>query len=534
MSRFILLAFAMLAVPGVFATVSLDVAVDRLDDQGGVPIPLGALVLLVADTDGDGLGQAAAGDISLRAYLDGFGGDDLIVFRSDLAALATPGAYGVSTGGLELEGIGSSLWSEGDPLYLVWFPGLSSGDSSVSAGEAYGARDLGVTPPEGGNEALVYVAPANTGIFGGAPVPPASSNLRANRSVGSSFDPPTVVAPTALSITENGAILGGEVTADNGSPAEARGVVYSIVSVNSEPEIGGSGVTSISSGSGLGAFSQPVGGLSSGVTYAYRAFATNAGGNGYSATAVFTTDSQINLVAGIGSVARDIHPGDQHRFRFTLTTAKVANLTTGGVPLRARLYNSVGTLIAEHLIAGDVSLLALPLGPGTYTLDLIRDPGIGAAQAYALSVNATATALAKIDGAVGASLVSTVGNNVYAPSVQRVTLTSLTGQPVTGYVTATNRGNIRDRVVMRGSITNPEFSVNVFDEAGGNITAQIVAGTYITPEMQPLASPAWIRMVVSPSARAVQLGRNFTPYIYLNSGFNGNVGDRLSILVKTR
>ncbi len=534
MSRIILVLSLFLAVPGAMATVSFDVAVDRLDDAVGVPVPTNALVLLVADTNGDGLGQAIAGDYSLNALLDGFDGDDLVIFRADLTALGSAGSLAKSTGGLALGGSGLNQWSEGDPLYLVWLPGLTLADLSAPVGVAYGARAVGVTPVDGGNEALVYVAPTPSGIFGTNRIPSTSTNLRSDLTTISLSNPPSIGSPSAGSITSTGATLGGEVLSENGAPVTVRGVVYSAVAANPDPVLGGSGVLSVTSGSGPGTFSQAVTGLSSGVTYAYRAFATNFSGTSYSATARFTTDSTITLLSGVGSASGGIFPGDQHRFHFTVSGARVGNVTTSGVPLRARFYDSTGRLIAEQTIAGSVSLASLPLVSGTYTIELIRDPGEGSAGPYGLSVNAATTALAKPDGAVGTSLTSVVGNNVYAPSVQRITLSASNGQPVTAYVTATNRGNIRDRIVVRGTAGNADFSVAVFDQAGANITAQFVAGTHKTSEMLPSVAPDWVRMVVTPTPRAVQLGRNFIPYIYLNSDFNSAASDRVSVLVNTR
>lgn len=534
MKRFFLLAFLLLAASGARATVSFDVAVDRLDDNNGVPVPAGALVLLVADTDGDGLGQAISGDVSLRAFLDGVTGDDLIVYRSDLTSLGIAGSYGASTGGLDLEGAGNAQWSEGDPLYLVWFPNLSLSSATLPVGEAYGARGLGQTPADGGNDALVYVAPTNAGTFGGAMIPVSSTNLRSNFSSIATNIPPTVVSPTAVSITETGATLGGNVSADNGGAVFSRGVVYSVVSVNPDPVIGGSGVTLVSSAGDLGAFAEPVSGLGSGQTYAYRAFASNTGGTGYSAAAVFTTDSQLTLVAGLGSVAREMHPGDRHRFRFTLDNTRLVDLSTGGALLRARLFDSNGQLIAEQGVEGVVSFASLELAAGTYTLELFRDPGEGAAQAYTLAVDASTPTFYRPDGAVGASLTTLTGNNVYLPTPQQLTLASPDSRTVTGYTTATNRGNLSDRIGIQGSAGDSYFSVIYYNEAGANITAQVTAGTYQTPVMTPGAPAGWVRAAVTPTRRAVQLRRSRTFFIDLDSLSDANAVDGVSILVNTR
>ena len=48
---------------------------------------------------------------------------------------------------------------------------------------------------------------------------------------------PTVVSPTSALVTRRQAWLGGDVVADNGDAVTERGVVYSLQSVNANPEI---------------------------------------------------------------------------------------------------------------------------------------------------------------------------------------------------------------------------------------------------------------------------------------------------------
>jgi hypothetical protein len=534
MIRFTFFALLLLAVNGARATVSLEVAADRLDDVSGSPVPAGSLVLLVADTDGDGLGQVVAGEVSLRSFLDGISGDDLIVHRSDLSGLGIPGAYGVATGGLELGGAGSGEWSEGDPLYLVWFPNLSLATGSVPSGESYGARVLGLTPVDGSNEAFTYVAPVNGGTFGGTPVPLTSTNLRSDLATSQSATAPTVVAPSAVSITESSATVGGQVAADNGGAVTLRGVVYSVASESVDPVIGGLGVSTLSAGGGSGVFSVVASDLSSGITYRYRAFATNVVGTGYSASAVFTTDAQLNLIGGLASVSREMHPGDLHRFRFTLDSSRFVNLSTTGAGLRARLFNSSGQLVAERSVAGNVAFSNLLLSSGTHTIELFRDPGEGGALPYTLAVDASSPVQARPDGAVGTSLTSLSGNNLYFPTAQQLSLTSANSQTVTGYITGTNRGNISDRILFQGSASDSYFSVIYYNQSGANITAQMTAGTYQTALMAPGSLAAWVRAAVTPSRRAVQLRRNRTFIIDLKSVFNNSATDRVSVLVNTR
>ncbi len=102
---------------------------------------------------------------------------------------------------------------------------------------------------------------------------------------------PTVTSPTATAITGVSATLGGNVTADGGATLTARGVVYSVTSVNATPVLGGTGVTNLPDASATtGVFTDGTGNnLANGTNYSFRAYATNAVGTSYSATGTFTT-----------------------------------------------------------------------------------------------------------------------------------------------------------------------------------------------------------------------------------------------------
>ena len=102
---------------------------------------------------------------------------------------------------------------------------------------------------------------------------------------------PTVTSPTATAITGVSATLGGNVAADGGATLTARGVVYSVTSVNATPALGGTGVTNLADASATtGVFTDGTGNnLANGTNYSFRAYATNSVGTSYSATGAFTT-----------------------------------------------------------------------------------------------------------------------------------------------------------------------------------------------------------------------------------------------------
>ncbi len=85
------------------------------------------------------------------------------------------------------------------------------------------------------------------------------------------------------------ATLGGNATDDNGATITERGVVYSITGTNANPEIGGSGVTKVTTTGTTGVFTVPVTGLTGSTGYSYKAYATNSEGTGYTNADTFTT-----------------------------------------------------------------------------------------------------------------------------------------------------------------------------------------------------------------------------------------------------
>ncbi|MBD3647623.1 MAG: hypothetical protein HUJ31_09270, partial [Pseudomonadales bacterium] len=101
---------------------------------------------------------------------------------------------------------------------------------------------------------------------------------------GAAATPPTVTSPTFADVTDTTATLGGNVTDNGGASVTARGVEWGTSPgsyPNSVPEGGG----------GTGVFTVPVTGLPSSSTIYFRAWATNAGGTGYTAESSFTTSA---------------------------------------------------------------------------------------------------------------------------------------------------------------------------------------------------------------------------------------------------
>jgi len=91
-------------------------------------------------------------------------------------------------------------------------------------------------------------------------------------------------------ITSTTAKSGGTITNDRGSSVTARGVCWSI---NENPTVGLS--TKTSDGTGIGSFTSYITGLTPGITYYIRAYATNSAGTAYGDQVSFKCDLNTSI-----------------------------------------------------------------------------------------------------------------------------------------------------------------------------------------------------------------------------------------------
>ena len=82
---------------------------------------------------------------------------------------------------------------------------------------------------------------------------------------------PALGTPSSWSITTTTASLYGYVTANGGAPILACGVVYAPTATNSNPQIGGTGVTNMTKTGTSGGFTVDVSGLTPSTAYTYAA-----------------------------------------------------------------------------------------------------------------------------------------------------------------------------------------------------------------------------------------------------------------------
>ena len=113
--------------------------------------------------------------------------------------------------------------------------------------------------------------------------------------------PPKVTTTTPPAVVGfDSAILGGDVTNTGGSPVTGNGVVISETSLNANPIIGGTSVTTISNAGfsgGTGVFSVPSTGLTPNKQYSYAAYASSIQGTSYGTVGTFYTLVQVPSAA---------------------------------------------------------------------------------------------------------------------------------------------------------------------------------------------------------------------------------------------
>lgn len=128
---------------------------------------------------------------------------------------------------------------------------------------------------------------------------------------------PTVTSPSTAGIMTTAATLGGNLSADGNAPVLARGIVYALTSANANPQLGGSGVTTVADAAVIpGVFTESLTGLSAGVSYTFAAYATNSVGTGYTSATLFKVGSSNADLSALALTAATLSPV----FNATVTT----------------------------------------------------------------------------------------------------------------------------------------------------------------------------------------------------------------------
>jgi len=222
-------------------------------------------------------------------------------------------AYGTGGSGTTTGSVGEVLYAGGNGANgLSGFAGGGgSGAGSASSGNA-ATNNLGAVAPTGSGAG--GTGPTTGSVSGGNGSAPGGGGAGARDSSGItiasgtggagrvlirvkelvvSATRPTLGQPSATAITDTLATLGGNVTGDGGASVSARGVVYALTSANTNPQLGGTGVTALATTGTTGVFTVNASGLAPGTAYTFAAYATNAQGTTYSATGTFNTQTSL-------------------------------------------------------------------------------------------------------------------------------------------------------------------------------------------------------------------------------------------------
>ena len=232
------------------------------------------------------------------------------------------------------------------------------------------------------------------------------------------------------SITGTTAVSGGDITDDNGSDVTARGVCWGIAT---NPVITGSHSTD---GTGTGAFTSSISGLTAGTVYYVRAYATNNTGTAYGNELTFTTTS-LSL-ASLSTTAASTITRTTAASGGNITDDNGSNITARGI-CWSTSTNPVVT--GSHSTDGT--------GTGIFTSSL---SGLTAGTVYYLRAYATNSA-----GTAYGNEVSFTTSSASLASLTTTTASTITSTTAVsgGNITDDNGSNITARGICWGTSTNP-------------------------------------------------------------------------------
>ncbi len=283
---------------------------------------------------------------------------------------------------------------------------------------------------------------------------------------------PVVSTERVTSVSTTTATGGGTVSSDGGGPVTARGVVYGTAPAPSLAD------TATDDGMGVGAFVSRLTGLTPGLTYYVRAYATNSAGTAYGDEFQFTTLAQLGLPTVTTAPAASV----------LVTTATLGGEVTadGGRPVTARgvcVALSDAPTLADRCAAGGSGLGAFTVQMAGLTRETTYT-----ARAYATSDQGTAygEAVTFTTAAPAPPLdlvVAQDGSGDYA-TVQAAfdAVPSLYTGPITIHVKA---GVYREKVILEAGKINvhlvgdgAERTTITWDDYSGKVVDGVTLGTY--------------------------------------------------------
>lgn len=136
---------------------------------------------------------------------------------------------------------------------------------------------------------------------------------------------PVLTTTTAASVTQTSAQSGGTITSDGGASVTARGICW-----NTSPNPTTSN-SKTADGSGTGAFTSSLSGLTANTTYYVRAYATNSAGTAYGNEISFATQPTVITIPTIATVNATAITDNSAQSGGTITSDGGAPITAKGV-----------------------------------------------------------------------------------------------------------------------------------------------------------------------------------------------------------
>lgn len=318
--------------------------------------------------------------------------------------------------------------------------------------------------------------------------------------VTSSSAAPTVTNPVVSSLDSTSVVLTAIGTdLDGGRPLE-RGFVYAEAATNSDPLIGGTGVTKIAKSKGLGTFTASLADLAPATAYAVKSFTRTDLATAYSAVIFFTTDTSVEFTSGIGGVsARVITGGETQVFDFNIEdSSDVVFSSTGASGAMAwELRDALDVVVASG--TGDLNFTG-PLAWGDYQLRISN--GSVSQETYDLDLDISTLADPRPDISVGLNSAATSGVDIYGPASlsQNASTTTTKALPRDFYFRVDNDGILPDSMRIYATPTNNLFRTTYWI-GDRNQTAAMIVGVAGTIQIDSDDPSVLIRARVTPDRR---------------------------------
>jgi parallel beta-helix repeat protein len=171
--------------------------------------------------------------------------------------------------------------------------------------------------------------------------------------------PPNYPSVTTASITSIGDVSasgGGNVTDDGGGTITARGICWN---TSTDPTTANSKTTD---GTGTGAFTSSITGLTASTLYYVRAYATNATGTNYGDNVTFTTTSFGRILANAGKTKFLKSGSTLIKITESTPAPPAATPLTDGLIAMWRMNENTGTNLNDSIASNDLTLSGATIG----------------------------------------------------------------------------------------------------------------------------------------------------------------------------